>query len=95
MPHLDVKQKISNPMAKKWICPDCGESVAESYAECWNCQSTRPGYDSPAVQMKRNEEMQAEMIRQIKVADENQQRVSKLLDRWEKLTDALEIRLDT
>lgn len=81
-------------MAEKWICPNCREDVPDSHGECWNCQSARPGFVSHADQMAQNAEMQAEMMRQLGVADEiqklelsNQERLSKLLDRWEKLTD--------
>jgi hypothetical protein len=114
-------------MSETWNCRGCGEEVSESYVECWNCQAARPGYSTPAEQVKRYDEQHAEWERQNRVADQiqedllrqnkladdiqaeyvkqnrlsaelleleriNQDRLSALLDRWEKLTDSIESR---
>ena len=59
-------------MADQWTCSDCGERVADTYAECWNCQSTRPGYSSQAEQIKRFQGQQDDTARQSRIADEIQ-----------------------
>jgi len=30
------------PIGADWRCPECGEEVAGTFEECWNCQSPRP-----------------------------------------------------
>ena len=65
-------------MENHWKCK-CGEDVPNDYVECWNCQSFRPGYSTPAQQVsdydrqtKRADEIQDEMERQNKRVDELQ-----------------------
>jgi hypothetical protein len=62
-------------MKETWKCRSCGEEVAESYVECWNCQGARPGYSTPAEQVKRYDEQHAEWERQNEVVDQIQEDV--------------------
>ena len=93
-------------MENHWRC-ECGEDVPDDYVECWNCQSYRPGYSTPAQQVseydrqtRRTDQLQDVMERQNKRADEimdksleNEQRLSKLLERYEAIADILERKL--
>jgi len=95
-------------MENHWRCK-CGEDVCDDYVECWNCQSFRPGYSTPAQQVsdydrqiKRADLLQVEMERQNKRADEimdksfeNEARLSKLLDRYEAIAEILERKLSS
>jgi hypothetical protein len=37
-------------LAAMWTCPQCGESVEDSFDACWNCGTTKEGASDSDVQ---------------------------------------------
>lgn len=80
-------------MENHWRCK-CGEDVPDDYVECWNCQSFRPGYSTPAQQVseydrqtKRTNDLQDEVDRQNKRADALQNKVERQNKRADEIMD--------
>lgn len=83
-------------MPENWTCK-CGEEVPDTYAECWNCQSPRPGYSTHAEQVeqydrqtRRTDEMQDEMERQSRRAGQMQDEMERQNRRTDQLQDDME-----
>ncbi len=80
-------------MENHWRCK-CGEDVPDDYVACWNCQSFRPGYSTPAQQVseydrqtKRADELQVDMERQNKRTDELQDEMERQNKRADEIMD--------
>ena len=89
----NVRRKLSRPMPETWKCK-CGEDVSDTYAECWNCQSPRPGYSSYAEQVeqydrqtRRTDQMHDEMERQNRRVDQMQDEMERQNRRADDLLD--------
>ncbi|NNE93738.1 MAG: DUF2007 domain-containing protein [Verrucomicrobiales bacterium] len=41
---VDAEKQADAKGLEDWTCPDCGEAVEKEFSECWNCGTTRPGF---------------------------------------------------